>query len=220
MTTKQSVSVKDIRNHLRTTTLGRIIEVLETTTSTHEHMQLLHTYKTAKPNSSLGALKDGYTILARGQSSKLFVSSTDNGIYMSMFMATSPTFGDPILLTQLVCVAICHAVEKLFPSLTLHLRWINDIILKGRRLGIVLVDNVETGRALDSCITSVYLNTGVLNQNVASFAASLAQYISPTRLNPSVISAEILNQIEDTLHDYTHVGASSMLAEYRRRSKQ
>ncbi|MDF7636846.1 biotin--[acetyl-CoA-carboxylase] ligase [Leuconostocaceae bacterium ESL0958] len=87
--------------------------------------------------------------VARGQSAgygrqcRSFYSPKDRGLYVSLALPVTPGVDlAPSLLTTSAAVALVQGLQDCFSDLDLSLKWVNDLILAGRKVGGVLTEGV------------------------------------------------------------------------------
>lgn len=90
----------------------------------------------------------------RGRLGRSFFSPT-GGIYLSMLLR--PDGGEVSTLTARAALAVSDAVGRvcgIYPGI----KWVNDLILDGRKLGGILVEGVAVGGAVTRAVVGVGLN--------------------------------------------------------------
>lgn len=153
----------------------------------------------------------------RGRRGRDFYSPANSGIYMSLILRPNLSLEDMTLITTGTSVAICHAIEKLFPAKP-QIKWINDIYLEDKKICGILtegVTNFETGM-----IEAVVLGIGI-NFNTDDFPKELkvkAGSLLSTKISEisrNKLVAEVIREIfkiMETIQDRTYI------QEYKKRS--
>lgn len=75
----------------------------------------------------------------RGRLGRSFLSPEGTGIYMSLLL---PLRSDDLPLTIRAAVAVCRAVEEVC-GLSLKIKWVNDLFLKGKKVCGILAEGAE-----------------------------------------------------------------------------
>lgn len=75
----------------------------------------------------------------RGRLGRSFHSPEGTGIYMSLLL---PLPKDALPLTIRAAAAVCRAVEEVTGQ-TLHIKWVNDLFLRGKKVCGILAEAVE-----------------------------------------------------------------------------
>jgi BirA family biotin operon repressor/biotin-[acetyl-CoA-carboxylase] ligase len=114
----------------------------------------------------------------RGRGGHSWHSAPGEGLYLSALVKPSLHLRDALLLSLATGLAARHAVTET-TSLTLDIRWPNDLLLNAHKLGGILVEtSIEPGSA-----NLRYAVIGIgLNLNHASFPADLANLATSLRL--------------------------------------
>jgi len=190
---------------LKTTHLGRHLEVFHTLPSTN-------TYLKEHPD-----LPHGATVIAthqtagRGRKGRAFFSP-DGGLYMSVLIRRELTAKTVGLLTCATAVAVARAIESLFP-LSVQIKWVNDLLVRGKKVcGILTEGSVTDGWAVIGI--GVNIAKADFPTDIAAIATSLYNESGKT-VTADALAAAILNALEPLL-DTLDTGA--FLEETRRRS--
>ena len=81
----------------------------------------------------------------RGRSDHSWHSASGEGLYLSALVKPSLPLRDALLLSLATGLAAAHAIEEV-TNLKIDLRWPNDLMLAGKKLGGILVETAsETG---------------------------------------------------------------------------
>lgn len=188
----------------------------------HVFKSIDSTNNEAKKMAMSGAL-DGTLVVSeeqtqgRGRRGKDFYSPANSGIYMSLVLRPKLSMEDITLITTGVSVAICRAIENLFP-LKPQIKWINDIYIEDRKVCGILTEGVtdfETG-TIEAVILGIGVNFNTDNfpQDIQKKAGSLlSEKISKVSRNDLIaeIAKEVF-RIMENIQDRTY------LNEYRERS--
>lgn len=207
MTHADFITQSAVLARLTTATIGHSIEVFDELPSTNDYIK-----------RATHSLQNGHTVFARGQSAgrgqfgKSFSSPRDQGIYMSIFLAKPAITGGTQAHTQLVAVAVCHALEATC-NISPSLKWINDVVLNGKKLGGILCESTYSGGLQQSFILGIGINTGTVYPCLKDIATSLE--CNNVNINKNILAAEILNRLECVLG--AEHGIPKILADYQRR---
>lgn len=91
----------------------------------------------------------------RGRLGRSFFSPP-GGLYMSMAVECKGIH--PGMLTTLAAVSVLEAAQAMqLPSL--HIKWVNDILLQGKKIGGILAEGITSRNAMDSAVIGIGLNT-------------------------------------------------------------
>lgn len=100
-------------------------------------------------------LSDGQTA-GRGRLGRDFYS--EGGIYLSVILPAKGLLLSPMLLTSAAAVAVCRALEG--AGLDGRIKWVNDILLDGRKLCGILAEAVSTGDGITGYVIGIGVNIG------------------------------------------------------------
>ena len=142
----------------------------------------------------------GETVLARRQTAgrgRLGRSfySPQGGVYLSVYLAQD---FDPAQVTIRAAVAVHRAVQGLC-GLTCTIKWVNDILLDGRKICGILTEGVcemETG-AITGAVCGIGINVGDdFPPELRGIAGGL-----PQGVDKNALAAAILNELEKALEE-------------------
>ena len=107
----------------------------------------------------------------RGRMGRQFHSPAGQGIYLSVILRPGCRAEQLMHLTCAVAVAMCNAVEKA-AGLRPQVKWINDLILGGRKVGGILTELSLDGAMVDFAVVGIGINC---NQQAEDFPAALQE---------------------------------------------
>lgn len=180
------------RSYLATRTLGVELQhfvKLDSTSAYAKHLARQH----LAPENGLVVVADAQTG-GYGQHGRTWASLEGQGLYFTVLMPAKPT----PLFTLMVGVAMIDALRDLTGSDELKLKWVNDLVLRGRKLGGILVEAChERWMAI-----GVGLNLREVPQESGIGLDSLVAAASPFAETPALpwrseqILATLLNHLE------------------------
>lgn len=172
-----------------------------------------------------GSLADGLVVVAdhqttgKGRMGRKWHSVPGKGLYFSVviFPQALP-MSKASLLTPLTAVAVCRALVK-FTGLPIELKWPNDLMLNGRKLGGILLEaSGETDR-LRYAVIGIGINVNLTKQDVPDSLADIATslYLEGGKLVPRrYLLQEVLGFLDTQYREFLTLGSGPMLTEYRR----
>ena len=193
---------------LHTAVFGRQPVLLHTVDSTNDYAKVHR-----------AALAHGTVILADSQTAgrgrlpgRSFVSPDGKGVYMTLVLKEGLTPDVTAHLTVTAAVATARAIERLTP-LTAAIKWVNDIVLDGRKVAGLLAEAAIEGDRT-SAVLGIGVNvTGNTPPELGDAAVSL-EAAGGGRIAVETVAAQILNELETALR----AGYDDVLTEYRARS--
>ena len=128
--------------------------------------------------------QEGLVVLAReqtagrGRRGRNFQSTKDLGMYLSVLLRPKQDMEVLSNLTAWVAVAVCEGVERAC-GVRPEIKWINDIILKGKKLGGILTELGLAQGKIDHVVVGIGLNVNHVREDfepeLRDMATSLAQ---------------------------------------------
>lgn len=204
----ENVTEAAIRRHLRTAVFGRDLRVASVLPSTNT---------TARELAQNGASEGTVVVAAaqtagRGTRNRAFFSP-QGGVYMSIILR--PREADGCLITSCAAVAVARAIERLCP-LTVQIKWVNDLYVKGRKLcGILTEAGFTPENALDYVVLGIGVNVAAVEfpPEIAEIATSLGN--EGVAVDRNALIAAILEEWEIA---YATISRGNFLTESRARS--
>jgi len=180
-----------IKENLKTSQIGKRIFLHDDIDSTNlEALRLINSSKA----------KYGDLIIAKNQSSGKgqqdnIWQSPNGGLYISIITVSKVNeFSN--LITFAAGIACVESIKSI-TGIDANLKWVNDIMYKGNKLGGILTQSITRGD-LSTNITGIGINTNSKIQNVNNIkynATSLAE-ISGNNINMNLFAAELCNYFE------------------------
>jgi BirA family biotin operon repressor/biotin-[acetyl-CoA-carboxylase] ligase len=149
----------------------------------------------------------------RGRLDRRF-DSPEGGLYMSLLLRGRCKSTDLALLTAEAAVAAARAIEALAPSLSVGIKWVNDLYVGGKKLaGILAESSLLPSGELDYAIVGIGVNlrSGVLSHALSEIATSIEDESGAAPDREAL--AEAIG--EGLLSAFGRLGEG--IAEYRRR---
>lgn len=181
------------------------------------------TNETAKDMARSGA-PAGSVVIAeeqtggRGTKGRSWYSPRGLGFYFSLILR--PPFGSPGLLPLAAGVAARAAAEKSC-GIDARLKWPNDLLWEGRKLGGILCESAFIGEALDFAVVGIGLNVGQaagdFPDDLRGRAVSLSEAAGRAVEREEVLAA-VLPEIESWTERLWREGGAAIAAAFTRRA--
>ena len=167
--------------------------------------------------------QSGAVVLARAQSAgrgrrgRSFQSEQDLGMYLSVMLRPKEDMQTLSNLTAWVAVAVCDGVERA-TGVRPQIKWINDIILNGKKLGGILTE-LDLGKngAIDHVVVGIGLNVNHSREDflpeLRDMATSLAQELDAPPALPELAAAIVL-ALDEMVEHFPH-DREACLEKYR-----
>lgn len=157
--------------------------------------------------------------MGRGRKGRSFESAAGKGLYLSVLLRPPLAPEELLPLTGLIAAAVCRAADRAGGVRT-QIKWTNDIILNGRKLGGILTEPGLGAGGVEYVVAGIGLNvsqrTEDFTDEVAPIATSLARETGRT-VSRAALAAALLEEL-DALYDALLRGDTApYLADYRAR---
>ena len=166
--------------------------------------------------------EEGLVVLAReqtagrGRRGRTYQSSKDLGLYLSVMLRPKQDLAVLSNLTAWVAVAVCNGVERAC-GVRPEIKWINDIILKGKKLGGILTELGLVQGKIDHVVVGIGLNVNHAREEfdpeLREMATSLALDVEKLPSLPE-LAAHIVLALEEMYAGFPH-NKGAYLEQYR-----
>ena len=193
--------------------IGREIIRLDHIDSTNTHLMSLAAQGAAE---GLAVIADQQTA-GRGRRGRSFQSTGGLGLYLSVLLRPDLPAVDVPELTAWVAVAVCDGIEATFGKRP-RVKWINDIIADGRKLGGILT---ELALKPDGTLSHVVVGIGInvshrredFDPELQDMATSLSQWLGQNA-DRDLLAQGILTALNGMYRRFPHDRAE-YLSKYR-----
>lgn len=157
--------------------LGRKIIQIECCDSTNNYIANL---------LSDGKIEYGTVILSdeqtrgKGQRGASWLSNPGENLLFSLYLDTANlSVKHQFILTQYVSISVCHSLEKY--GLNPSIKWPNDILINGKKIAGILIENQLQGNSIVGSIVGIGLNINQLEfsgLNATSLKLETGSFVS------------------------------------------
>ena len=181
--------------------------------------ELDSTNEEAKTRAEKGAA-EGTVIIAdyqtagKGRMGRTWIAQKGMNLSMSIILRPETVPGDTAQLTLLIGMVICNTLKKNY-SVEANIKWPNDIILNGKKIGGILLESkIESNK-----VKFVVLGIG-MNVNNEIFSDELKQKASSLRLETdrkfdiSELVAIFLDEFQILYNNFLQKGFQAFVEEY------
>ena len=209
------LTAKGIKSHLQEDSKVTRVICLSETDSTNNYAKHL-----ALNGESHGTLiAANHQTSGRGRHGHNFESPAGKGLYMSLILRPDCDAGKFQMITVADAVAVCRAVEDLYPDSrgTLGIKWVNDVYMRGKKICGILTEAVtgfESGE-IESVITGIGINVSHWD-----FPASVGNAGSIFEDDNMMFGRdELCARVADYIMTFAeNLNDPQIISEYRRRS--
>jgi BirA family biotin operon repressor/biotin-[acetyl-CoA-carboxylase] ligase len=197
---------------LETQRYGRSLRALESTGSTNDD---------ARADAAHGAAS-GHVVLAdaqtrgRGSNGRVWSSPAGEDLFFSIVDRPALSLLQLPPLTLAVGLGVAEAVEAVLGAPgACHVKWPNDVWLRGKKCAGILVETSATGAAVDSVVIGIGLNVNRLAfpEELREIATSLrAERPDHTAFGRAPVLAKVLFAVEKAVDRFVAEGAASIVS--------
>jgi len=210
MDSNETLSANIISERLTTSFIGREMELLPTIHSTNLYLKEIDTINRS----------NGFTVIAdeqtsgRGRRGRVFLSTKEQGIYLSILLKLDRAYQDTQLLTICAAVAVSKAIEKTC-NIRADIKWVNDIFCNGKKIcGILSEATISSElQEISTVIVGIGINTGNVPVEITEIATSIQEETGKQGIRNQLI-AEVLNEFESVYLDYTKFNKKQDILDY------
>ena len=153
----------------------------------------------------------------KGRLGRIWISPPGRNIYMSIAFKPGLDTRDATMLTLLTSVACAHAIKKI-SGLQVSIKWPNDLILSGKKLGGILTeiraDIDKVNLAVIGIGMNVNMRKGDFPEEIRSIATSIKEE-SGKCCSRNELVIEILRQVEHFYGMLMELGKHPLLNEWK-----
>ncbi len=139
----------------------------------------------------------------RGRLGRSFYSPAGTGLYLSMILRPQCSAQELMHLTCAAAVAACDAVESV-TGLRPHIKWTNDLVWRGKKLGGILTELVFSGAELDYAVVGIGINCNQTKEDfppdLQHMAASLS-IVTEKTIDISQLETALIHALLETANN-------------------
>lgn len=183
---------------------------------------LASTNSTAAAAASQGAA-DGTVIVAarqsggKGRLARSFFSP-QGGLYFSLILRPAINPDCAAQLTLLAGVAVAEALNSLYGTDQVRIKWPNDLLWQGRKLCGILSELALDETGIDYVVIGIGVNVALAAQDLPSDLAAIATSLlleTGIKLAPRQVLEAILQRFAPLYEEWLAQGAAPMLERWR-----
>ncbi len=173
----------------------------------------------------------------KGRRGRSFFSPEDTGLYLSILLRPSMEAQDALAVTTMAAVSAAVAIEKLLKevtgeSLSCQIKWVNDLLLRERKIVGILTEGAFTGGKMvpDYLVMGIGFNVWEPKEGFPEELRNIAGAIMPSDKEKQGSTADsregvreqlialFLNEFIHTWNAYEVTGKREYMDSYRERS--
>jgi BirA family biotin operon repressor/biotin-[acetyl-CoA-carboxylase] ligase len=149
----------------------------------------------------------------RGRLGRSWSSPKHKGIYGSLLLRPKLLPSQVSILTLLAAVSIVEAIKEI-TALDAQIKWPNDILLAGKKIGGILTELVASLDEVNFVIIGFGINVNNDKRTLSGSAGSLSQQ-KKEQINRTSLLQEILRRIEKNYFLLKHKGPHPIIEKWR-----
>ncbi|MDD1746404.1 MAG: biotin--[acetyl-CoA-carboxylase] ligase [Methanomassiliicoccales archaeon] len=144
--------------------------------------------------------EEGIVVLAkrqtsgRGRMGKGW-SSPEGGLYMSVLLRPKMRGPELLRMTVFSCVPVAKAIEEVC-GIKVRLKWPNDLMVDGAKVGGVLVEGVSKGARLDLVVVGIGLNVNSAPEQIHEEGATSLKAVLGRDVDLDTLFEALLRNLE------------------------
>ncbi len=200
---------------MKTDTIGR--------SSNNELHDLIDSTSTRLANLAKDGAPEGTAVFARQQTAgrgrlgRQWVSPPNSGLYVSILLRPSQALGELPVITLGMGVAAAKAIFAT-TGLKVGLKWVNDLVLDGKKLGGILAEMLSGDRQKPALIVGIGINTRFSSEEVPPELKEKLLWLEAaagTPVDTNHLAAELCFQIESIYDCMKRGSTDKILDEWR-----
>lgn len=154
----------------------------------------------------------------RGRRGRVFQSAAGKGVYLSVLLRPQLTPEQLMPLTGLCAVAMCDAVERVC-GIRPQIKWTNDLILNGKKLGGILTELGMENGTLSYVIIGIGINVSQQKEDFGGEVKGLATSLECELcggVSKNELAAAMIAALDTLYDDLRHDNTAGYVERYRR----
>lgn len=201
---------QSLNNYLKTSVIGKDLEVLESVGSTNDYLK----------NKGNNGCANGAVVVAReqtkgkGRLGRVWQTKKDDGIAFSFLLRPHIAPSEAGAITSLAGLAVCKAIRE-YTGLDCKIKWPNDIIIGRKKLVGILTEMSAEFDAVEYIVTGIGINVEHTEfpEDIAYKATSILLETG-LHINKNEFLACVLKHIEEELLSNDMQMTPTALAQY------
>lgn len=217
MIIKDLLSITEIRRRLTASTIGGHLYLLGEVESTNARLRSL---ASAGAHAGTVLLAEGQTA-GRGRHGQAWFSPSGVNLYASVLLRPRAHPRELGVFSLLAALALADAIKEFGADPTI--KWPNDVLIDGKKVGASLLECAVRGEEVDYVIVGVGANLNVDASELRAalgpgggFATSLAA-VTGQEIDRNAFAAAYLNHLDRWVYVWEMHGPEGILAAWRRR---
>ncbi len=122
-------------------------------------------------------------------------SSPEGGLYMSVLLRPRMRGAELLRMTVFSCVPVAKAIEEVC-GIEVQIKWPNDLMIQGKKVGGILVEGVSKGAYLDFVVVGIGVNVNSMPLSIGEVEATSLRQLTGRDTNMEVLIDALLGKLE------------------------
>ncbi len=156
----------------------------------------------------------------RGRHGRSWEDVPGKAVLLSLLIRQLPPVMNPLMLTYWTALQMAHAIEETTPGVFIQLKWPNDLFLKNKKLGGILIEGNFTGKEPQYFVIGIGVN---VNHEWEDFSSAIRhkaislKFVTGNKVSREKLVAAFLNRCATLLQPKTPINPNTVLREYKKR---
>lgn len=136
--------------------------------------------------------------MGRGQKGNVWAAPPETNLLLSLiFYPRFLPLNKLFVLSKAICLGVQATIQAFLPSANVQIKWPNDVLIDGRKVAGILIENQLEGTTLKACVVGVGLNVNQQNfaPQLENIATSMRRFTDEPLSREDVLQG-ILENIE------------------------
>lgn len=190
------ITALELLPKLNTRSFGRQLRIMDVVPSTQDELRKLA--EEGAPEGTLVIAEQQTS--GRGRMGRAWVSPSGKGVWMSLLLRPLVPLPLTPQLTLLAAVALSRAIARVVPSLSIGIKWPNDLLVDGKKISGILLESAAEDERLRYVVVglgvSVNLEPDDYPEELLERAVSLKMANGGKAIDRAELIAVILEEFE------------------------
>jgi BirA family biotin operon repressor/biotin-[acetyl-CoA-carboxylase] ligase len=121
-------------------------------------------------------------------------SSPEGGLYLSVLLRPKMRSADLLRMTVFSCVPVAQAIEEVC-GIDVQLKWPNDLMVQGKKVGGILVEGVSKGADLDFIALGIGVNVNARPERIGENEATSLNFLLGHNADMDALLENLLHKL-------------------------
>jgi BirA family transcriptional regulator, biotin operon repressor / biotin---[acetyl-CoA-carboxylase] ligase len=141
----------------------------------------------------------------KGQRLKNWFSEPNKNLTFSIILFhDNNLLKSPFILNKLFTVSLYQVLEVCLPNQSIEIKWPNDILVNGKKICGILIENNFSGSKINYSVIGIGLNVNQKQEN--EYATSIIDILLEEQLRPYIFE-QLIEKIDHNYQDFLSNGA-------------